>query len=134
MTPIGIFQIVAYFLVLLALTKPMGTFMARVFQGQRTFLHPALRWMETLVYKLTGIREDEEQHWTRYAGALISFSLFSFLFTYLIQRFQGMLPFNPQHFGADKIAPDLSFNTAVSFVTNTNWQAYGGESTISYFV
>ncbi len=134
MTSLGIFQILIYFLVILALTKPVGAFMARVFQGERTFLHPVLRWLETLVYKLTGVREDEEQHWTRYAGALIAFSLFSFLFTYVIQRVQGLLPFNPQHFGAGNVSPDLSFNTAVSFLTNTNWQAYSGESTLSYLV
>ena len=134
MTPIGVFQIVSYFLILLALTKPIGLFMAQVFQGERTFLHPPLRWLETLIYKITGVREDEEQHWTRYAGALIGFSLFSFLFTYAIQRLQGALPFNPQHFGAGNVTPDLSFNTAVSFATNTNWQAYSGESTFSYLV
>ena len=134
MTPIGVFQIISYFLILLALTKPIGLFMAQVFQGERTFLHPPLRWLETLIYKITGVREDEEQHWTRYAGALIGFSLFSFLFTYAIQRLQGALPFNPQHFGAGNVTPDLSFNTAVSFATNTNWQAYSGESTFSYLV
>jgi K+-transporting ATPase ATPase A chain len=134
MTPIGIFQIVCYFLILLALTKPIGAFMARVFQGQRTFLHPVLRWLETLIYKVTGVREDEEQHWTRYAGSLIAFSLISFLFTYAIQRLQGFLPLNPAGFGAGNVSPDLSFNTAVSFPTNTNWQAYSGESTLSYFV
>jgi K+-transporting ATPase ATPase A chain len=134
MTPIGIFQILSYFLILLALTKPIGAFMARVFQGQRTFLHPVLRWLETLIYKLTGVREDEEQHWTRYAGSLIAFSLVSFLFTYAIQRLQGFLPLNPAGFGAGNVSPDLSFNTAVSFPTNTNWQAYSGESTLSYFV
>ena len=134
MTPIGVFQIISYFLILLALTKPIGLFMAQVFQGERTFLHPPLRWLEALIYKITGVREDEEQHWTRYAGALIGFSLFSFLFTYAIQRLQGALPFNPQHFGAGNVTPDLSFNTAVSFATNTNWQAYSGESTFSYLV
>ena len=134
MTPIGVFQIVSYFLLVLALTKPVGAFMARVFQGQRTFLHPVLRWLETLIYRITGVREDEEQHWTRYAGALIGFSLVSFLFTYAIQRMQGFLPLNPAHFGAGQVSPDLSFNTAASFPTNTNWQAYSGESTLSYFV
>ncbi|MEQ1884797.1 MAG: potassium-transporting ATPase subunit KdpA [Bryobacteraceae bacterium] len=134
MTPGGVFQIVSYFLILLALTKPIGLYMARVFQGQRTFLHRPLRWLETLVYKLAGVREDEEQHWTRYAGALIGFSLASFLFTYAIQRLQGFLPLNPQQFGAGNVSPDLSFNTAVSFATNTNWQAYSGESTLSYLV
>jgi K+-transporting ATPase ATPase A chain len=132
MTARGVFQIAVYFALILVLTRPMGAFMARVFQGQRTFLHPALRWMETVVYRLTGVREDEEQHWTGYAGALIGFSLFNFLFTYSIQRLQGLLPFNPQHFGAGNVSPDLAFNTAVSFTTNTNWQAYSGESTLSY--
>jgi K+-transporting ATPase ATPase A chain len=134
MTSFGIFQIVTYFLVVLALTKPVGLFLTKVFTGERTFLHPVLRWLEKLLYKLTGVREDEEQRWTQYAGSLVAFSLFSFLFTYLIQRMQGFLPLNPQKFGAGNITPDLAFNTAVSFVTNTNWQAYGGESTVSYFV
>ena len=92
-----------------------------------------LRWLETLVYKLTGVREDEEQRWTHYGGSLVAFSLFAFLFTYFIQRAQAFLPLNPQHFGAGNVSPDLAFNTAVSFVTNTNWQAYAGESTLSYF-
>src|SRR5438552_2835162 len=108
--------------------------MARVFEGQRTFLHPVLRWLEVLTYKVTGIREDVEQRWTHYTAALLSFSIFGFLLTYLLQRAQGLLPFNPQHFGAGNVAPDLAFNTATSFVTNTNWQAYGGETTLSYFV
>jgi K+-transporting ATPase ATPase A chain len=134
MTSLGILQIVVYFLVLLALTKPMGIYLNKVFTGERTFLHPVLRWLETLVYKLTGVREDEEQRWTHYGGSLVAFSLFSFLFTYAIQRMQAFLPLNPQHFGASNVSPDLAFNTAVSFVTNTNWQAYSGESTLSYFV
>jgi K+-transporting ATPase ATPase A chain len=134
MTFPGIIQIVIYFLVLLALTKPMGLFLNKVFTGERTFLHPVLRWLEKLVYKLTGVHEDEEQRWTHYAGSLVAFSLFSFLFTYAIQRLQAFLPLNPQHFGASNVSPDLAFNTAVSFVTNTNWQAYSGESTLSYFV
>jgi K+-transporting ATPase ATPase A chain len=93
-----------------------------------------LRWLEVLTYKVTGIREDVEQKWTQYTAALLSFSIFGFLLTYLIQRAQGFLPFNPQHFGAGQVPPDLAFNTATSFVTNTNWQAYSGESTLSYFV
>ncbi|MEQ1948254.1 MAG: potassium-transporting ATPase subunit KdpA [Bryobacteraceae bacterium] len=134
MTPRGVFQILIYFIAILALTKPMGAFMARVFQGQRTFLSPVFRWLETLTYKVTGVREDEEQHWTRYAGSLIALSLFSFAFTYAIQRLQAVLPLNPQGLGAGNVAPDLAFNTAVSFTTNTNWQAYSGESTLSYLV
>ncbi len=134
MTPIGILQIALYFGLVLATAKPLGAYMARVFEGQRTFLHPALRWLETLTYKAIGVREDVEQRWTQYTASLLSFSIFGFLFVYLLQRLQGWLPLNPQGFGAGNVAPDLAFNTAVSFMTNTNWQAYAGESTLSYFV
>src|SRR5579871_3429253 len=135
MTSLGLVQIVVYFLVLLAVTKPIGAYMARVFSGQRTFLHPLLRWLEVLFYKATGVREDLEQRWTQYAGALLSFSVFGFLLAYVLQRAQAYLPLNPQHFGTPNVSPDLAFNTAVSFVTNTNWQSYsGGESTFSYLV
>ncbi|MBZ5592206.1 MAG: potassium-transporting ATPase subunit KdpA [Acidobacteriia bacterium] len=139
MTPNGLLQIGVFFLVLLALTKPMGAFMARVFEGERTWLHPALRPLERLIYRLCGIREDQEQRWTGYAASLLMFSLASLLLTYLIQRLQGFLPFNPQGFGtahaaqgATAMTPDLAFNTAVSFTTNTNWQAYTPETTMSY--
>ncbi len=98
--------------------------MARVFEGRRTFLHPVLRWLEVLTYKAAGIKEDVEQRWTTYTASLLSFSLFGFLLLYLMQRVQGFLPLNPQHFGASNVPPDLAFNTASSFVTNTNWQAY----------
>jgi K+-transporting ATPase ATPase A chain len=134
MTSIGVLQIVIYFLILLAITKPVGLFMTRVFNGERTFLHPVLRWLETLIYKLSGVREDAEQRWTQYSGAFLSFSVFGFLLAYLIQRAQAYLPLNPQNFGTPVMSPDLAFNTAVSFVTNTNWQSYSGESTLSYFV
>jgi K+-transporting ATPase ATPase A chain len=134
MTANGILQIVIYFLVILALTKPLGVFMARLFESKRTFLHPLLRWLETLTYKLSGVNETTEQRWTQYAGALLAFSIFSFLFVYFIQRLQAFLPFNPQHFGGGQVTPDLAFNTAISFGTNTNWQSYSGESTLSYFV
>jgi K+-transporting ATPase ATPase A chain len=141
MTPIGVYQIVFYFLLILAITKPVGIFMARVFEGERTFLHLLLRPLERVIYRLGGVREDVEQHWTGYAGALLAFSVAKFLFTYLIQRLQGFLPLNPQGFstahapqGATALTPDLAFNTAISFVSNTNWQAYGGETTLSYFV
>jgi len=134
MTSIGVLQIVIYFLILLAITKPVGLFMYRVFNGERTFLHPVLRWLEVLIYKAAGVREDAEQRWTQYAGALLSFSVFGFLLAYFIQRAQGYLPLNPQNFGTPVMTPDLAFNTAVSFVTNTNWQSYSGESTLSYFV
>ena len=134
MTSNGVLQIMIFLGLILICAKPLGAYMARVFEGQRTFLHPVLRWLEALTYKAAGIREDVEQRWTQYTAALLSFSLFGFLITYLLQRAQGLLPFNPQHFGAGQVPPDLAFNTATSFVTNTNWQAYGGESTLSYFV
>lgn len=134
MTSMGVLQILLYFVVIVAVTKPMGVFMALVFEGRRTFLHPVLRPLERRIYLLCGIREDVEQGWTQYAGALLISSFFSFLFLYALQRLQGLLPLNPQAFGAGKVPPDLSFNTAVSFMSNTNWQAYSGESTLSYFV
>jgi len=141
MTALGLYQILFYFLVILALTKPLGVFMAHVFEGERTFLHPLLRPLERIIYRLSGVREEVEQRWTQYAGAVLAFSIAKFAFTYLIQRLQGFLPLNPQGFstahpaaGATALTPDLAFNTAVSFITNTNWQAYSGESTVSYFV
>src|SRR6476469_108750 len=127
MTPIGVYQIVFFFIVILALTKPLGVFMGRLFEGERTFLHPVLRPLERLIYRLSGIREDVEHRWTQYAGALLAFTVVKFLFTYAIQRLQGHLPLNPQGFGAVQIAPDSAFDTAVSVVTNTNWQSYSGE-------
>lgn len=141
MTVNGILQILLYFGLILALTKPLGAFMARLFAGERTFLHPVLRPLERLCYAIVGVREDTEQRWTQYAASLLSFSFFSFLFVYLLQRLQGMLPLNPAAFGTSQapgnttaMTPDLAFNTAVSFTTNTNWQAYGGETTLSYLV
>src|SRR5262245_31406332 len=134
MSPMGIFQISIYFLALLILTKPLGAFMAKVFQGGRTFLHPVLRPVERAIYKLAGVDESVEQRWTQYTASLLAFSIACFVLTYLIQRLQGVLPLNPQGFGVAQTTPDLSFNTAVSFMTNTNWQAYGGETTLSYFV
>ncbi len=132
MTPIGVLQIAAYFALLLAITKPLGTFMACVFEGKRTFLHPVLRPVERAVYRMAGIREEGEQRWTEYAASLLAFSLIGFLFLYALQRLQGFLPLNPR--GAAPLTPDLAFNTAVSFVTNTNWQAYSGEAALGYFV
>jgi K+-transporting ATPase ATPase A chain len=141
MTALGILHIVVFFILILAITKPLGAYMAKVFQGQRTFLHPLFRPLERLIYRLIGVREDTEQRWTQYAASVIAFSVASFLFVYLIQRLQGYLPFNPMHFGtkaapqgATPVTPDLAFNTAISYLTNTNWQAYSGEMTFSYFV
>ena len=134
MTPIGILQILLFFGLIWLFTKPIGLYMARVFEGERTVLRPVLRPVEALVYKICGVREHEEQRWTQYAGSVLVFSLCAFLFVYVIQRLQFWLPFNPQGFDGSRVPPDVSFNTAVSFMTNTNWQAYGGEATLSYFV
>ena len=134
MTSQGLLQIIAYCVLLLALTKPLGSYMACVYEGERTILHPVLRPLERLIYALAGIKERTEQRWTQYAASLLAFSTVCFVVTYLIQRFQGLLPLNPAGFGAKQATPDLSFNTAVSFMTNTNWQSYGGETTLSYFV
>ncbi|MGB7720187.1 MAG: potassium-transporting ATPase subunit KdpA [Bryobacteraceae bacterium] len=134
MTSTGVLQIAVYFGIVVLLTKPLGLFMARLFQGERTFLHPVLRPVESLIYKLCGIREEAEQRWTQYAAGLLWFSVCAFLFVYVFQRLQGILPLNPQAFGGKLVSPDLAYNTAISFVTNTNWQAYSGESTLSYFV
>src|SRR5271155_674216 len=134
MTSAGVFQIALFFALILACTKPLGAYMAKVFDGQRTFLHPALRWLEVLTYKAAGVREDVEQRWTQYTASLLSFSIFGFLLVYLMQRAQAYLPFNPQNFGTPVVTPDLAFNTAISFLTNTNWQSYSGESTVSYLV
>ena len=103
MTPNGILQIVVYFLIILALTKPIGVFMARLFEGKRTFAHPVLRPLEVLTYKMAGIKEETEQRWTTYTASLLAFSVVSFLFVYLLQRLQGILPFNPQGFNASNV-------------------------------
>jgi len=141
MTLAGLLQIVVYFVLVLALTKPLGAYMVKIFQGERTFLYPVLRPLERLIYRFGGIREDAEQRWTQYSASLIAFSLVGFLFAYAILRLQRLVPLNPMAFGtthapgnATAVTPDLAFNTAASFVTNTNWQAYSGESTLSYFV
>ena len=134
MTSTGILQVAIFFAIITLLAKPLGTFMAKLFEGERTFLHPILRPIERLCYTLIGVREDVQQRWTQYAASLLAFSFFSFFFTYLLQRLQGHLLLNPQGFTTAQVTPDLAFNTAVSFVTNTNWQAYSGESTFSYLV
>jgi K+-transporting ATPase ATPase A chain len=134
MTSQGVLQIMVYFVVLLVVTKPLGLYMARVYEGEKTFLHPVLRPLERFIYGLSGVKEGLEQRWTQYAASLLAFSTVCFVITYAIQRLQGLLPLNPVGFGAKQATPDLSFNTAVSFMTNTNWQSYGGEMTLSYFV
>ncbi len=125
------FQLVVYVAALAALTKPMGLYLMQVLDAKgRTWLDAVLRPLERLTYKLMGVRADQEQDWRQYTGAMLLFSLVSCLFTYVILRVQDRLPLNPQGFGP--VSPNLAFNTAVSFTTNTNWQNYGGESTLSY--
>jgi len=126
----GVIQIVLYVTVLVALAKPLGGFMAKVYQGERTFLTPLFGPLERGIYRLAGVDPAPGSSWRRYTLGVLLFNLVGFMFVYLLQRLQGVLPLNPQHFGA--ITPDSSFNTAVSFVSNTNWQGYGGEATMSY--
>jgi potassium-transporting ATPase potassium-binding subunit len=130
MTANGWLQIVVYLAVIFAITKPLGVFMARVFSRERTFLDPVARPIERLLYRLTGVDEDHEMRWTEYAVTMLLFSGVTMLLLYLIQRVQQVLPWNPQKFGA--VPQALSFNTAASFTTNTNWQNYAGETTMSY--
>jgi K+-transporting ATPase ATPase A chain len=131
MTANGWFQIGLFLLVILALTKPLGIFMSRVFERQKTALDPILRPVERLLYRLTGVDEGQEMRWTEYTIAMLVFSGVSMLLLYVMERVQFWLPFNPQ--GLGNVAPDLAWNTAVSFTTNTNWQAYTPETTMSYF-
>jgi len=130
MTTIGWLQIVFYFIVLLLLVKPLGLFMARVYQGERTFLSPILGPVELWIYRLVGVDPTEEMDWKVYTVAMLIFSIVGFLFLYILQRVQGYLPLNPQQLGP--VSPDSSLNTTVSFITNTNWQDYAGENTMSY--
>src|SRR5579863_5033115 len=132
MTINGWIQIALFSVVVILLTKPLGAHMTRVFSGERTFLTPVLRPVERLIYRLTGVGEAEEQHWTVYAVAMLAFGLAGFVVLYGLQRLQAVLPFNPQKL--DAVSPDLAFNTSVSFVTNTNWQSYTPETTMSYLV
>jgi K+-transporting ATPase ATPase A chain len=141
MTLLGIAQILIFFALVVAVTKPAGLFMYNIFEGKRTFLHPVLRPLERAIYRLGGVQEDVEQTWVGYAMSLIAFSFFCFLFPYVLQRLQGLLPFNPMHFStasapasATPLTPDLAFNTAVSFMTNTNWQSYSPDTTLGYLV
>lgn len=130
MTTHGVLQITLFFVVLAALVKPLGWYMARVFEGKPAGLNRLLAPVERLIYRLCGVREEEEMDWQRYTAALLLFSVVGLIVLYLQQRLQGFLPLNPQGLGA--VSPDSSLNTAVSFSTNTNWQGYGGETTMSY--
>jgi len=130
MTGNGWLQIIVYLAVLLAVTKPLGVFMSRVFSRERTFLDPVLRPVERLLYRVTLVDETHEMRWTEYAVSMLLFSVVSMLVLYLLQRVQLFLPLNPQKLAA--VGPELAFNTAASFTTNTNWQNYSGETTMSY--
>jgi K+-transporting ATPase ATPase A chain len=130
MTPIGMLQILLYVAVILLAARPLGSYMARVFQRERTLLDPLLGPVERLIYLGAGVRPDEEMDWKANATAMLLFNLVGFAAVYALQRLQGLLPLNPQGFPA--VSPDSSFNTAVSFTSNTNWQGYGGETTMSY--
>jgi K+-transporting ATPase ATPase A chain len=130
MTANGLLQIAIYCAAVTLCVKPLGAYMARVFEGERVFLSPVLRPIERALYRSCGVEENAEQHWVTYAFSVLLFSAASFVVLYALQRLQGMLPFNPAGMGA--VSADSSFNTAVSFTTNTNWQGYGGETTMSY--
>ncbi len=130
MNPYDWFQLLFYLTILLLLAKPLGSFMAKVYQGERTFLDPVLGPIERFIYRIAGVKPEEEMNWKTYAGAVMLFNILGILAVYAIQRLQAVLPLNPQALGA--VTPDSSWNTAVSFATNTNWQGYGGEVTMSY--
>src|SRR5436853_1930986 len=130
MTVIGWLQIILYCAIIVALVKPLGWYMTRVFNSERTFLSPILRPVEAGIYWIGGVDERREQHWLTYTVAMLLFHVGGVLIIYALMRLQAYLPFNPAEQSA--VAEDLSFNTAMSFITNTNWQNYGGESTLSY--
>jgi K+-transporting ATPase ATPase A chain len=132
MTIIGWIQIILFCAIIVALTPVLGAYMTRVFNGERTFLSPVLRPVEAALYWVGGVDEKREQHWLTYTVAMLLFHVGGFAILYALMRFQAVLPFNPAEQSA--VAPDLTFNTAISFITNTNWQNYGGESTLSYLV
>jgi K+-transporting ATPase ATPase A chain len=130
MTWLGGFQILLFLAALVLLVRPLGSFIADVYEGRPTFLSPVLGWLERLIYRAAGVDPTREHDWKKYTLAVLAFNALGMVVVYLLQRLQGTLPLNPQAFGA--VSPDLAFNTAVSFATNTNWQSYGGESTLSY--
>ncbi|MFY9632425.1 MAG: potassium-transporting ATPase subunit KdpA [Candidatus Cybelea sp.] len=130
MSGIGWLQAIVFFLIVLAVTKPLGSYMARVFSGERTWLSSFFAPVERMIYRACGVREDAEMTWYVYALSMLAFSVIGFIYLYVLLRTQKWLPFNPQH--VDNMAPDLAWNTAVSFLTNTNWQFYSGEQAMSY--
>ena len=130
MTANGWLQFVIYSIVLILTVRPVGIYLARVFEGERTWLDPLLRPIERLTYRICGVNADHEMNWREYAFAMLGFSAISMLVTYAIERLQAILPFNPQ--GLPAVGTDLAWNTAASFTTNTNWQFYTPEATMSY--
>src|SRR6202161_4769440 len=132
MTLIGWIQILIYCAIIIAITPVLGGYMTKVFNGERTFLSPGLHPVEGVIYKVGGVDGGLEQGWLMYTGAILLFHVGGFLILYALMRLQPVLPFNPAEQSA--VGEDLSFNTAISFITNTNWQNYGGESTMSYLV
>src|SRR5579862_9813601 len=132
MTANGWIQIAIFCAVVIAIARPLGGYMTRVFNGDRTLLSPVLRPVERAVYWCCGVDEKQEQHWLTYAVAMLLFSVAGFLSLYALQRFQDVLPFNPA--GQSAVEQGLAFNTALSFITNTNWQSYTPETTMSYLV
>src|ERR1700722_16437615 len=126
----AIVQVGLFFIVVTLLSVPLGLYMARVFNDETTFLDPVLKPLERFIYRVCGVHPATEMTWVEYAISMLLFSMVGMLLLYAMERLQHLLPFNPQAMGA--VAPDLAFNTAASFPTNTNWQAYGGESTMSY--
>jgi len=132
MTTFAWLQLALYLFVLVLLVKPLGSYMARVYQGERTFLSPVVRPVERLIYRIAGLRADDEMDWKTYAVAVLLFNLAGLLLLYALQRVQSALPLNPQDLGA--VRPDTAFDASVSFATNTNWQSYSGETTMSYLV
>lgn len=130
MTVHGWIQIIIYFVLLILLVKPLGMYMAHVFSGERTFLSPVIKPLERQVYRLAGVKPDEEMNWKIYSLSVLIFSILGIVFLYLLLRFQHVLPLNPS--GLGPLSPDLALNAAISFVTNTNWQAFSGETTLSF--
>ncbi len=126
----SVIQLIAFFLIVTAISVPLGLYMARVFSNERTFLDPVLSPIERLIYRVCGINPGVEMGWAGYAVSMLAFSLVSMIFLYALQRLQYYLPLNPQDLAG--VPPGLAFNTAASFTTNTNWQAYSGEQTLSY--
>src|SRR4051812_8169542 len=132
MTFVGWLQIIIYCAIIIAIVPFLGGYMTRVFNGERTLLSPVLRPFERALYAVGGVDERHEQHWLTYTIGMLFFHVGGFIILYALMRFQAVLPYNPAEQSA--VAPDLSFNTAISFITNTNWQNYGGEGTMSYLV